>query len=57
VDFEDCMALTKGRRGALDFGKLVKRFRETASYALGEDRINKNLDIFLKQLKEGQHGG
>jgi hypothetical protein len=56
VDFEDCTALAKGRRGTLDLEKLVRRFRETASYAVGEDRINKNLDIFLEQLKEGRYG-
>lgn len=56
VDFEDCMALAKGRQGALDPDKLKERFRETASYALGEDRINKNLNIFLEQLKEGGYG-
>jgi hypothetical protein len=53
VDFEDCTALAKGRQGMLDLHKLKERFRETASYALGEGRINKNLDIFLERLKEG----
>ena len=53
VDFDYCMARAKGRRGTLDLGKLVKRFRETASYALGEDRISRNLSIFLERLEEG----
>ena len=35
---------------------LKRRFRETASYAVGEDRINKNLDIFLERLKEEGYG-
>ena len=52
VDFDDCMAHAKGRRGSLDLGRLEKRFRETASYAVGEDRVKKNLDIFLERLKE-----
>ncbi len=56
VDFDDCVALARGRRGTLDLGKLKKRFRETASYAVGEDRVNKNLDIFLERLKEEGYG-
>ena len=56
VDFEDCIALARGRQATLDLVKLKERFRKTASYALGEDRINTNLDIFLERLKEGGYG-
>ena len=38
----------------IDFKFLEKRFRETASFDISEDKINRNFDHFLKILrKEG----
>ncbi len=51
VDFDDCRALVEGRHGALDMVRLAERFRETALGYPGEDRVLKNLDVFLAEQR------
>jgi hypothetical protein len=54
VDVEDCLALAKARRKNIDLGRLEARFRQTASYDISEEKVNKNLNHFLEILhKEG----
>jgi len=58
IDFADCLTLARARGEALDRDRLEKRFRETASYDVNPDRMNKNLESFLERLKEeGVHDG
>ena len=56
VDFDDCRALAEGRHGSLDLGRLAERFRETALGYPGEDRLLKNLEIFLAEQRGLSHG-
>ncbi len=58
IDFADCLTLARARGEALDRDRLEQRFRETASYDVNPDRMNKNLESFLERLKEeGVHDG
>lgn len=52
VDIEDCLMLLKSKKKEVDLEHLEKRFKETASFDISEDRVNKNLEYFLKRLKE-----
>jgi len=51
VDNEDCLALIKSKKEEIDFMKLDKRFRETASYDVSEAKILKNWEYFLGYLR------
>jgi len=51
VDIEDCLALIKAKKKDIDLKLLEKRFRETASFDVSEDRVNKNLEHFLRIIK------
>jgi len=53
VDIDDCLALVKYRGAAIDLKNLEGRYRETASYSISENKINRNLDLFLERIKEG----
>ena len=58
VDIEDCLALIKAKKKDIDLKLLEKRFRETASFDVSEDRVNKNLEHFLRIIKKrGQDNG
>ncbi|MFH1201877.1 MAG: hypothetical protein V1674_03175 [Candidatus Omnitrophota bacterium] len=52
IDLEDCLALMKHRAKYIDINLLIKRFKETASSNVSEDKINKNLGYFLNLLKK-----
>ncbi len=52
VDFEDCLALVKVKRGEIDLEKLNKRFQETARFDISEERILKNLESFNTILQK-----
>jgi len=52
VDIEDCFLLIKSKRKEVDLRLLEERFRETASFDISEDRVNKNLEHFLEFLKD-----
>ena len=53
VDIEDCLMLLRSKRSEIDIECLEKRFKETASFDISEDKVNKNLEYFLKMAKEG----
>lgn len=54
IDIEDCKMLVKAKSSEMDINAFIRRFRETASYDVSEEKVNKNLDHFLKVLrKEG----
>jgi len=52
VDFEDCITLYEGKKSQINIDILKARFKETASYDISEDRVMKNLQIFLGKIKK-----
>ncbi len=52
VDYEDCLMLVEAYNDKIDINRLEENFRELASYEVSEERVNSNLDHFLKLLKE-----
>lgn len=52
VDMEDCLLLIKAKQHDINTDLLIERFRETASFDISEERVNKNMKHFLKILKE-----
>lgn len=52
VDVDDCLALVKARKDQIDINLLKKRFLETSSYDVSGEKVNKNLEYFLRILKE-----
>ncbi len=58
VDIDDCLQLVKSKKSEIDFKLLEKRFKETASFDVSEEKVNKNLAHFLRILKkEGLNNG
>lgn len=54
IDIDDCLLLVRDKKKDIDFKQLEKRFKETASFDVSEDKANKNFEHFLKVLrKEG----
>ena len=52
IDIEDCLLLIKSRRRDIDFRHLKARFKETASFDVSEDKVNKNFEHFLRIIKK-----
>ncbi len=52
IDREDCLSLIKAKRNEIDIKILKQHYRETASFDVCEEKVNKNLDYFLDILKE-----
>lgn len=50
VDREDCIAWA--RKEAIDLKELETRFRETARYDISEERVLKNLELILSDLRK-----
>ncbi|MBF0252204.1 MAG: hypothetical protein HQL29_00155 [Candidatus Omnitrophica bacterium] len=48
VDFEDCALLVDEKE--LDIDLLKKKFKETAKYYFGEDKVLKELKYFLRKI-------
>lgn len=55
IDVQDCSALIKARGGAFDVEALKARYRETASFDVGERRVLGHLDRLLSELEGGSH--
>ncbi len=54
LDLDDCLLLVKNKKKAIDLKRLERRFKETASFDVSEDKADKNFKHFLKILrKEG----
>jgi hypothetical protein len=54
IDMDDCLSLFRDKKKNMDFKQLERRFKETASFDVSEDKVNKNFKHFLKILeKEG----
>jgi len=52
VDIDDCLSLVKSKIAEIDLKRLESRFRKTAAYDVSEEKVNKNLEHFLKILKK-----
>ena len=52
VDIEDCLDLIKSKGSEIDLKRLQERFHQTASFDVSEERVNKNLEHFLRILKK-----
>jgi hypothetical protein len=52
VDIDDCLLLVRNKGKDIDFKHLEKRLKETASFDVSEDKINKNFEYFLRILKK-----
>ncbi|MFC2164723.1 DUF6036 family nucleotidyltransferase [Acidobacteriota bacterium] len=52
VDLDDCKVLFLNKREEIDMKKLGERFNETVKYDVSEERIKKNLEIFIEFLRE-----
>lgn len=52
IDLEDCLALMKNRGKEIDFKRLESRFKETASFDIAQERMNKNFANFMMLLKK-----
>jgi len=52
VDFEDCLGLVEFKREDINLEVLKERFLETSSYEIAQERVNKNLDSFLRLIME-----
>jgi len=51
VDINDCCVLIKYRKDLIELDRLKDRYRETASYSISEEKVNRNLDLFLERMK------
>lgn len=51
VDVDDCLALIKAKEKEINIKILRKRYQETASFEISEEKVNKNLVYFLSILK------
>lgn len=52
VDVEDCLALMRMKGQEISIKDLKTRYHETASFDVSEDKVNKNLEYFLRILEE-----
>lgn len=52
VDIDDCLSLVKGKKDEIDLSLLSRRFKEVAAFDVSEEKINKNLEHFLRILKK-----
>ena len=52
VDIDDCLSLIRSKKDEINLKHLSDRFHETAAYDVSEEKVNKNLEHFLKTLKK-----
>lgn len=52
TDLEDCLALFKAKHKEIDIEKLKKRFLETSSYDISDEKNKRNFEYFLIILKK-----
>jgi len=50
VDFQDCQLLLDHEK--INLADLEERYKETAKYETGEEKVLKNLELFLKRIKQ-----
>ena len=52
IDVEDCLALIKIKGPEISIKDLKTRYHKTASFDVSEEKVNKNLEYFLRILEE-----
>ena len=52
VDIEDCLLLIREKKQEIDINRLIERFHETAAFDVSEEKVNKNLENFLRLIKK-----
>jgi hypothetical protein len=52
IDIDDCLSLLKKKGREIDLKRLKTRFQRTASFDISEDKVNKNLEHFLKIIRK-----
>lgn len=52
VDMDDCLILLKNEK--INISKLEERYKETATYEVGEEKVIRNFEIFKMRMRE--HG-
>lgn len=52
LDLEDCLLLVKNKNKDINIKHLKERFKQTASFDISEDKVNKNFEHFLRILKK-----
>ena len=52
VDQGDCLALIRARREKFVLAEFEERYKETAKYEINEERVLRNLEIFLSLHRE-----
>jgi hypothetical protein len=57
ADMHDCLALISHKGKEIDLQIFEKRFRETASFDIAENRMIKNLEYFLRLIRERDSNG
>lgn len=57
VDIEDCLLLVGEKRDEIDMEYFKKRYAETASYEISEDKCMKTFKYFLKRAADGGSDG
>ncbi len=50
VDMDDCKLLLENEK--VNMTELKERYKETAKYETGEEKVLRNLEVFLQRLKE-----
>lgn len=55
IDVQDCSALIRARGEAFDLEALKARYKETASYDVGRERVMGHLKYLLSELEGGDH--
>lgn len=50
VDMDDCQLLVTNE--AINLDELNERYKETAKYEISEDKVLRNLEIFLRRIKK-----
>ena len=56
VDFDDCLSLVKASGDEIDKERLVRHYKEMASYEIAEERIKGHIDSFLKRWEKEVKG-
>ncbi|MBM4271510.1 MAG: hypothetical protein FJ139_05045 [Deltaproteobacteria bacterium] len=51
IDLEDCLDLITYKKGSIDLDKLERRYRETASYDISEERVIRNFALLIEKVK------
>lgn len=52
IDVQDCLALIKNKNKEISLKDLESRFKETSSFDVSQDKVNKNWEHFLRVLKK-----